>query len=71
MIQNIQEAWKTVVALVSAALTWGTLVVDSPSQSITSQEWLALGFALIGVVGVWTVPNKSAPDATLPPEEPV
>lgn len=60
MLKKIAPAWKTAVALAGAALTWGTTVVASPPGPPTAGEWLALGFAFLGVVGVYTVSNAPA-----------
>ena len=49
---------KTIMAVIAAVLTWGSAVVASASSSVTAGEWLALGFAVAGVIGVYAVPNR-------------
>jgi hypothetical protein len=49
---------KTIMAVVAAILTWGSAVVASSPSAISAGEWLALGFAVCGVLGVYAVPNS-------------
>lgn len=49
---------KAVLGLATAVLTWGTVVVGSPSGAITSSEWVGLGVAIVGTGVVAAVPNK-------------
>ncbi len=50
---------KFITSAVSAALAWGLIVVQSHSAAITASEWIALGIAEAGALGVYTVANTS------------
>ena len=51
---------KAIMALLTGAVGWATLVVTSDPAAITSEEWVAGGAALVTVVGVFLVPNRTA-----------
>lgn len=48
---------KLITALVSGAIGWATLVVNSAPASITAPEWIAGATYLAIALGVWAVPN--------------
>ena len=51
---------KAIGAAIAAALSWATIVVESPSGDITSMEWLALGTLAAGVAAVFGLTNATA-----------
>jgi hypothetical protein len=53
---KIAKYWKTVVA---ALVAGGTIAQAAlTDDTITSGEWVAIGLAVLGALGVWAVPNK-------------
>lgn len=55
---NLAPYRKTVIAALTAAGAWATgAFADS---HVTTQEWVALAVAIIGVLGVYGVPNDPA-----------
>lgn len=59
---KIAKYWKTVVAAVVAG---GTIAQTALSDdSISSGEWVLIALAVLGALGVYTVPNK--PERTDP-----
>ena len=55
---NVAPYRKTVAALAAAALSWGYIVVESPSAAITSHEWIGLAGLALGALGVYRIPNQ-------------
>ena len=51
---------KTVVAVVGALITWGSVVVTSTPAQITSSEWLLIAGSLATALGVYGTPNEKA-----------
>lgn len=51
---------KTVVAVVGAFITWGSVVVTSTPAQITSSEWLLIAGSLATALGVYGTPNEKA-----------
>lgn len=49
---------KTVVAVTGAAIAFATLVVTSPSDAITSSEWLSGAIGLATALGVYQATNE-------------
>lgn len=49
---------KTISALVTGAIGWATLVVNSASGPITSAEWIVGATALATALGVYTFANQ-------------
>lgn len=49
---------KLITALVSGAIGWATLVVNSAPTSITAAEWIAGATYAAIALGVWAVPNQ-------------
>jgi hypothetical protein len=60
-MSTLNEARKAIAALLAAAVTWGTVVVESAPADITSGEWMAGAAAAVGVVVVYLVPNQPKP----------
>lgn len=52
---NLAPYRKTVVAILTAGGTWATAAFAD--GVISTQEWVALAVAVIGVLGVYGVPN--------------
>jgi hypothetical protein len=52
---------KTLTALITGLIGWATLVVNSPSASITSGEWIELATAVAVALGVYTISNAPSP----------
>ncbi|MGA8113180.1 MAG: hypothetical protein WCA46_05930 [Actinocatenispora sp.] len=48
-------------AAVAAVLTVLNLLVTYISGGVTGPEWLNIGLAVLGTLGVYAVPNKGAP----------
>lgn len=48
---------KFYTSLTGGLLTWGTSVVVSTPNDITSAEWMVLAGGLVTAVAVWFVPN--------------
>jgi hypothetical protein len=57
-MDKFNEAKKTVAAVVTGLIGWGTVVVASDSVPVTGSEWLMLGTAVATALGVYVVPNK-------------
>lgn len=55
---NIKPYMKTVTAVITGLLGWGTVVVTSEPLAITASEWLTLGYAAATALGVYAVPNE-------------
>ncbi len=51
---------KTITAIVVGVIGWATLVVNSASSDITSNEWIVLATAVATALGVYAVPNLPA-----------
>lgn len=49
---------KTITALVTGAIGWATLVVNSAPTEITSSEWIVGATILATALGVYAVPNN-------------
>lgn len=50
---------KTIVAALTAALVaLGAALTD---DTVTTAEWVTIGLAAVGALGVFLVPNKPAP----------
>lgn len=49
---------KTIAALVTGAIGWATLVVNSNPAAITSSEWIVGATALATALGVYALPNS-------------
>lgn len=54
----LSRSRKAIAALVGASLTWGAMVVASPSGPVTATEWLALGVAVATALGVYGTVNE-------------
>ena len=59
---------KTVTALVAGVIGWGAVVVASPTNAITSSEWLGLAVVVATALGVYAVPNDP-PKPVVPPAQ--
>ena len=53
---------KTVAAVVTGLLGWGTVVITSEPVAIIASEWLMLGTVLATSLGVYQIPNEPAYD---------
>lgn len=53
---------KSVAALVTGLLGWGSIVVASNRAGISAEEWLTLGVVLATSLGVYSVKNESKED---------
>lgn len=51
---------KFYAALSVGLLGWGAVVVDSAPSSVTANEWLGLGGALVAAAAVYLVPNTAS-----------
>lgn len=51
---------KTISAVITGAIGWATLVVNSASGPITSGEWIVGATALATALGVYTFSNAPA-----------
>jgi hypothetical protein len=49
---------KTVVAAITLLVGWLSFVASSPSDTVTSSEWVNLIAAIVTVVGVFVVSNS-------------
>jgi hypothetical protein len=49
---------KTLTAIVTGAIGWVTLVVNSAPSDITSSEWIVGATVLATALGVFAVPNE-------------
>lgn len=49
---------KTITALITGAIGWGTAVVASPSIPVTASEWLFGATVAATALGVYAVSNK-------------
>jgi hypothetical protein len=49
---------KTIAAVITGAIGWATLVVNSAPAAITASEWIAGGTSLAIALGVYLVPNS-------------
>jgi hypothetical protein len=59
---NLGRYAKLVTALVTGAIGWATLVVNSDPTAITAEEWIVGATYLATALGVYTVPNASSSD---------
>lgn len=59
---NLGKYAKLVTALVTGAIGWAVLVVNSAPTDITASEWIAGATYLATALGVYAVPNASASD---------
>ena len=50
---------KTIVAVVTGAIGWATLVVNSPAAHISASEWIVGATYLATALGVYSVSNKA------------
>jgi hypothetical protein len=57
---------KTITAVISGAIGWGVMVVNSAPSAITASEWIAGATYLAVALGVFSVPNQ---DPIPPPHE--
>lgn len=57
-MKNLPAYRKTIVAIVGALITWGSVVVTSNAAQITSSEWLLLAGSLATALGVYGTPNE-------------
>lgn len=55
---KLSEIRKALTPLVVGLVGWATLVINSPSASITAAEWVALLVVVATGVGVYYVPNE-------------
>ena len=53
---------KTITAIITGAIGWATLVVNSDAVDITANEWIVGATALATALGVYAVAN--APQST-------
>lgn len=51
------EVRKTITALVTGGLGWGTAVIESAPSGVTATEWIMLGTVVAVALGVYAVPN--------------
>lgn len=56
VLKVLQTVNKFIVALIAAVTT---LVVVQP-DGVTAQEWVTVGVAFAGTLGVYAVPNKKS-----------
>lgn len=49
---------KTITAVVTGLIGWGTTVVVSTPTAVTAAEWIGLATVLAVALGVWGVPNE-------------
>ena len=54
----MKTARKAIAAALTGAVTWGTSVVTSSAEQITSSEWVQLAGVLVAAVLVWLLPNE-------------
>jgi hypothetical protein len=57
---------KTIIAVVTGAIGWATLVVNSDAGSITANEWIVGATYLATALGVYAVPNAQPVGPTVP-----
>lgn len=65
---NLGRYSKVITALVAGAIGWSTLVVNSPSASITGPEWIVGATYLASALGVYAVTNDTTPPVAPPPQ---
>ena len=53
---RISPYWKTVAAAVAAGAI--ALQAALSDNTVTGGEWVTIGLAVLGAVGVWATPNK-------------
>lgn len=56
----LQPYKKLVASVVTAALAWGNIVVNSAPTAITAPEWISGGVLLAGAFGVYKATNAPA-----------
>ena len=49
---------KTITAVVTGGIGWGTAVVASPATTVTASEWLFGATVLATALGVYAARNK-------------
>lgn len=54
------SATKFISSVVTAAIAWGTIVIQSAPSGITGAEWIAGATLLAGALGVYSLANKPA-----------
>lgn len=57
---NISPFWKTVVAGLGAGVLIVKAALDGDG-TITTQEWIEAGIAVVTTLLVWLVPNRPSP----------
>lgn len=58
---DVTRYMKTITALATGAIGWGTAVVTSTPAHITSSEWIMGATVAATALGVFGVPNTPAP----------
>jgi hypothetical protein len=66
-MNTIGQYKKFIAACLTGILGWGTMVVESGDEAITSTEWIALATIIVTAVLVYILGNDPAP---APPAEP-
>lgn len=56
---NLGKYGKTVAALITGAIGWATLIVNSASVDITASEWIVGATALATALSVYSVSNAA------------
>lgn len=57
-MDKIKSYKKTIAAVVTALITWATVVTQSPTIPITAAEWVAGAILVAGAFGVYQVSNE-------------
>lgn len=55
---NLAPYRKTVTAVVTGLIGWGTVVVTSAATAVTGGEWIMLATVLATALGVYTATNE-------------
>lgn len=54
---NLGRYSKVITAIITGAIGWGTLVINSPAAHISAQEWIVGATYLATALGVYAVTN--------------
>mgnify|MGYP000921628381 CR=1 FL=1 len=49
---------KTLAAVTIGLIGWAGIVISSPANEISAEEWLGLAIALATALGVYSIPNE-------------
>lgn len=59
MLPNLPEGWRALTKLyVSAGIAAAVVLVSALTDGVTMSEWMQIGVAFLGGLGVYIVPNE-------------